>query len=734
VFKWFDALTGGNLLHTGATYATSVSTTTTFYLQTEDGSGCASVRTPVVVTVLPNADVPVATATPATVCPNETVTLTGTSINGSTIFRWYDAITGGNLLHNGDTYVTSVTATTTFYLETEDGGGCLSLRTPVVVTVLPNLDVPVATATPPTVCPGETVTLNGTSINGSTVFNWYDDLLAGTLLASGATYSPTVNTTTTFYLGTEDGNGCQSVRTPVIVTVLPNLDVPVATADPITVCPNENVDLEATSINGSTIFNWYDAATGGNFLHTGATYSTTVAATTIFYVESESADGCVSVRTPVAATVLPNLDVPVGTANPATICPNEPVTLSGTSVNGSTIFKWYDDPLAGNLLHTGVNYSTTATTTTIVYLATESADGCESLRTPVTIVVSPNLDVPVATATPPTVCPGETVTLNGSSTNGSSIFRWYDALTGGNLLHNGASYVTTVDSTTVFYLETENADGCVSVRTPVTVIVLPNLDVPVATATPAAVCPGETVLLSGTSINGSTTFRWYDALTGGNLLFTGANYSTTVSATTIFYLETENADGCVSVRTPVTVVVTPNLDIPVATATPAAVCPNEPVSLEATSINGSTIFNWYDAPAGGTLLASGSTYNTSVTATTVFYVESENADGCLSARTPVTVVVVPNIDVPVGTANPTIVCPGESVTFTGMSITGSTIYHWYDSILDGNLLSSDSSFTTNVNETTTYFLETENGSGCRSVRIPVLVTVLPNLDVPVGTP
>ncbi|CAN0091425.1 unnamed protein product, partial [Chrysoparadoxa australica] len=278
--------------------------------------------------------------TPTTVCPGENVDLTATSTNGSTIFNWYDAPTGGILLGTGSPFTTTVNTTTTFYLESESAGGCLSARTPVVVTVVPNLDVPVATATPATVCPGETVTLNGTSINGSTIFNWYDAATGGTLLATGATYTPTVNATTIFYLESENANGCLSARTPVTVTVLPNLDVPVGTATPPTVCPGETVDLTATSVNGSTIFNWYDAATGGNLLGTGSPFSTTVNSTTTFYLESESAGGCLSARTPVVVTVLPNLDVPTATSNPLTICPDESVELTATSTNGSTIFHW----------------------------------------------------------------------------------------------------------------------------------------------------------------------------------------------------------------------------------------------------------------------------------------------------------------------------------------------------------------------------------------------------------
>ena len=115
--------------------------------------------------VTPSLDVVTATPTPATVCPGESVSIAATSANGSTVFNWYDAATGGTLLFTGNPYVTTVSATTAFYVESETGSGCVDrARTPVVVTVVPNLDVPTAVSTPATVCGGETVTITGTSV------------------------------------------------------------------------------------------------------------------------------------------------------------------------------------------------------------------------------------------------------------------------------------------------------------------------------------------------------------------------------------------------------------------------------------------------------------------------------------------------------------------------------------------------------------------------------------------
>ena len=250
-----------------------------------------------------------------------------------------------------------------------------------------------------TVCPEDSVEITGSSINGSTIFNWYDALVGGNLLYTGNPFTTgPLSSDTTFYLATENSEGCESVRTPVLVLVAPNLDVPVGTVDNDTLCPGSSANITATSLLSYTEFNWYDALTGGNLLDTGSTFNTgTLSATTTFYLESVSPDGCKSVRTPVLVVVLPNLDVPVGTPDDATVCSGAVVTITAASINGSTVFNWYDAPTGGNLLFTGNPYVTDPiSANTTFYLESESDLGCTSPRTAVAILTAPNTDVPVA--------------------------------------------------------------------------------------------------------------------------------------------------------------------------------------------------------------------------------------------------------------------------------------------------------------------------------------------------
>jgi hypothetical protein len=71
------------------------------------------------------------------------------------------------------------------------------------------------------------------------------------------------------------------------------------------------------------------------------------------------------------------------------------------------------------------------------------------------------------------------------------------------------------------------------------------------TASDENICEGETANLTATMPG--APYKWYDAQTGGNLLYTGTTFTTTpINNDTTFYVES-NYLGCTSPRTPVNV-------------------------------------------------------------------------------------------------------------------------------------------------------------------------------------
>jgi gliding motility-associated-like protein len=429
-------------------------TTAQLILTTNDPAGpCSAISDTVIITITPTPAAPTASGT--TICEGTTATLTATAPGGT--YQWYDAASGGTLLATASSYTTPVlSVSTTYYVQTIVSG-CAGPRTAVTITVTPTPSAP--TAAGASVCVGSSATITATAPGGT--YEWYDAATGGTLLMTNASYTtPALSATTTYYVQTTI-SGCTGPRTAVTVTVNP---IPAApTAANITICDGSTGTVAATAPGGT--YEWYDAASGGTLLSTGASYTTpALSTTTTYYVQSTIA-GCTGPRTAVTVNVNP---VPVApTASGTTICQGTTATLSATAPGGT--YRWYPLPTGGAVLFTGANYTTPVLNVSTTYYVQTTIGGCTGPRTAVTVTVTPSPAAPTAAGT--TICSGNATTLTATAPGGT--YEWYDAATGGSLLVTNASYTTPVlTSTTTYYVQTTIA-GCAGPRTAVTVNVTP---------------------------------------------------------------------------------------------------------------------------------------------------------------------------------------------------------------------------------------------------------------------
>lgn len=688
---WYNAPTGGTALWSGLSYSPNVATTTTYYVETTL-NGCTSPRTAVVVTVN---NVPTITSTtPASRCDSGTVTLQATASNGT--LSWYDAPSGGNLLGTGTSFTTpSITVSTNFYVESTDGT-CTSTRTAVLATI--NVTPSITSTSPSQVCDSGTVTLGATTNAGT--LNWYDSASGGSVLGTGTSFTtPSINTTTTFYVEAVNGS-CISVRVPVVATV--NTTPSITSTTDAAVCGNVGATLTATSSAG-TIY-WYTVASGGFAFATGTSIPVSGASFT-YYVEAIS-NGCVSNRVAVNYT---NNPIPTITSvTPASRCDAGTVTLGATTDIGTV--NWYDAPTGGNLVGTGTSFTTPVLTSTTTYYVESSSASCTTVtRTSVTATVN---EQPVITSTTPASrCGDGSVTLQATASIGT--IYWYNAPTGGILVATGGTFTTPIlGTTTIYYVEVVNGN-CSSARTAVQATVYATAVI--TSTTPASRCDAGTVTLSATASNG--VISWYDAPTAGNLVATGTSFTTPIlTSTTTYYVEAQNGD-CISSRVAVTATV--NEQPIITSTTPASRCGDGNVTLFATASIG-TIY-WYNAPTGGTLLATGLSFNTPVLGgTTSYYVEVINGN-CTSARTEV-VATVYAVSV-ITSTTPASRCDTGILTLQATSNNG--VISWYDAPTGGNLVGTGTSFTTPVlTSTTTYYAETQNGD-CTSPRTAVTASIAP---------
>ncbi|MCZ2356604.1 MAG: T9SS type A sorting domain-containing protein [Bacteroidia bacterium] len=248
----------------------------------------------------------------------------------------------------------------------------------------------------------------------------------------------------------------------------------------------------------------------------------------------------------------------------------------------------------------------------------------------------------------------------------------------------------------------------------------------VPTAANVATCTGGSATLTATAPSG-VTFTWYNVPSGGSALAVGPTYNiaSCPSGVTNYYVEAENAQGCQSARTLVTLTGTA-LSTPTAGAfttpcvggstTLSVTCPTCPIG---------TIFSWWNAPTGGTTYGNGDNIATiAINAPTTYYAEAESPNGCHSARTPIT--ITPGAVTP-PTATPFARCGAGQVDLSVNPIAGATSYNWYNVSMGGVALQSNLSlqFSPTIATTTTYYVSVTLAGCSESARTSVTGTILP---------
>jgi len=574
---------------------------------------------------------------------------------------------------------------------------------------------PTASASPNPICLGTSSTLTATASGGN--FEWFNTAIGGTAIATGATYTtPALFATTTYWVQTTIGTDV-SARTPVVVNIDPNPQPlsPIVIALPAAVCSGSSSVLTSTVPVLGTI-NWYDTATGGNLVGTGAIFTTPALTTTTTYWAEPVRGNCAGPRTVVSVAVNPIPAAPTITASPATICQGVSSVLTATG--GSGTFTWFDAPTGGILLWVGPTYATLPLLNTTTYYVQETdANGCTSARTAITVTVN---SLPASPAVAPaTICSGTSTTLTATGPGGT--YDWYDLPIGGTLLSTGATFTTpALAFTTVYWVQTTDANGCVSLPAAVVVTVNPTPPAPNIVARPAVICSGNTTTLVARTLAG--TVNWYDAPTGGNLLGTGRVFTTpvlTVSATTTFTAYADNTLGvCTGPRSAVTVTVNP---IPAAPNVAAqTICYGTSATLTPSTAGGT--YAWYTVPTGGLPVWIGASYTTlTLTTNTRFFVEAV-ANGCVSPRTMVVVNVNAFVLPPKLSASPNRICAGSTSTLNAVVPVGTV--DWYNVPVGGTPIATGTSYATPPLTVRTTYWATVTVNGCASARTPVTVYVL----------
>jgi gliding motility-associated-like protein len=339
--RWYDQATGGALLDTTVSYTTPYLTASMTYWVTTINrhTGCQSPRSPIVANIhlVPGSP----NAADITQCGPDSLLLISTPGANGTVDRWYDSLTGGSMLHQGNNYQTNyLTSTKRYYVSSFNATtGCESSREEVVVTILP---VP----NPLVITGASTVGINQTNVIYSVTYQ------------PGSTYNWTVPPGINLLLRNQNfvilefpnlgiynisvvetnGAGCPGPVANKPIEVSADVIVLDVKPTPAETCVGTNLQLSVTATGGtpSYTFRWggdtqlLSATNVSNPVFRSLTPGTYNMAITVTDINSYSSTDSIQI------TVFPNPVVQI-TAADTVVCSGSNLQL-GTNVQGGSGF------------------------------------------------------------------------------------------------------------------------------------------------------------------------------------------------------------------------------------------------------------------------------------------------------------------------------------------------------------------------------------------------------------
>jgi hypothetical protein len=408
---------------------------------------------------------------------------------------------------------------------------------------------------------------------------------------------------------------------------------------------NDNTGAEATFPTGTSVatlvinyttptpatISWWDAATGGNQIGTGASFETvgtSVVTSTanpgVYTLYAQGQNGACPSPGRTATTVTVNALPIVNAGADFAVCAGGNATLNGS---GATNYAWTGS-VTNNVAFVPASTATYTVTGT-------DANGCSNTDN---IVLTVNPLPIVSGGIDQTVCFGTAVALTGT---GAPTITWNNGVT------NTVPFTPTTTGT--YTVTGTDANNCSN-----TDIVVVNVNaLPAVNAgNNITICYGDSVTLFGT---GAVSYNWNNSVVD--------SVGFVALSTTTYTVTGTDANGCVDTDN---VTVSVNALPPVNAGTNLVVCQNGQASVNAT---GAQTYVWTNGVQNNIPFAVPATITLTVTGT--------DANGCVNTDD-ITISASPLPTVDAG-AN-IIQCGDQNVTLTA---TGATYYTWNNGVQDG---------------------------------------------------
>ena len=554
-------------------------------------------------------------------------------------------------------------------------------------------------------CAGGDLTLSVVSPVPGSTYRWYSVSSGGSPVYTGTDYELSdVSSGSYSYYVSQSLAGCttESERTMISVEVEALPDAPQLVESSIEVASGGDVTFEIADADTGLTYNWYAEGDTSTIVHTGETYELTdVTASSGYSVVAVSGSGCISLPTSANITLLGDLLPPKVVPATATISEGESVSFMASSDNPSPVdYVWFDEQ--GDEVFVGDQFTTPSTlvpgTYTYEVISRDPVTNQVSTATQVTLVVEAIealVDCSAANAQGNGIsgllCIGCGVSNAGNAVdNDPNNF---------SRLTLGVGVSGSVYQELIFPQSGVSGD---SIRL--------DLAVPGGLAD-VGVLGGIQVTL----YNGATPVQQLnvnDALVNLSLL-SGNRFNAIFEAKNTYdRVEIRNM-GLVSALTSVDIygayIVVPEVEVD---NDIVEICAGETINFDIITETGLS-YSWYDAPTGGTLLATGGSFTTSeINTSQIFYLEITRNSCLIQERIPFEVDVLPTATAGDLLTTNFDICAGGSVELAATSsVNNATIRYYTDADLTMQLTDLEVMPT----QTTTYYVTVSGDGVCENL-------------------
>lgn len=563
------------------------------------------------------------------VCTNQTLTLNG---SGATSYSWTGPSPGNFLsVSQNTTFVGISTLVSGIYTLTGSFATGCSVSVTQSLTVRP-LPVTSFTNADP-VCVNGTLALSG---SGGSSYVWN-----GPNSFTSALQNPTIinvqQVASGIYTLLATLNTCTaSVSQSITVNLLP---VPTATNNS-SICATNSLQLGGS---GGTTYLWAGPSSFTSNLQLPSVASSLPANSGPYTVTVTDVNGCMAQAITIA-TVLPNPNL---TATGATVCLNEPGTLS---VAGGTSCAWSGPSAFVSALYNPIITPVDNLTAGIYSVIVTSANSCTNAAT----AILSFMPLPTLTTISASVCLNTAATL---SVNGATTYTW--AGPNGYSFTGAGAPIATANalSAGIYTVLGMGANTCTSIAT----ASLDTKVLPVVTASGTIVCIQQKALLSSAGSTDVATYNW-SGPASYNPAVQNPTIASATSAVPVNYTVLVTALNSCTQQAVATLSTHP---LPIVVASSTIICKNQSFTILA---GGASTYTW-SGPLGISNGASLAIANVNSVTVGSYTVTGQDVNTCTNAA----VAMIDTLPLPHVTAIGSTVCFGSPATLKAF---GASSFFW----------------------------------------------------------